>query len=340
MYWDINRTLSYNRLFNFVVGQRGNGKTYGSKVWALKRFDKTGEEFIYLRRYEAERELVGPKYCKDIQDLVFSEGRTAYVDKSGKKILLGAWNPAKERYENVVQAGHIMSLTKMTDLKSMSFPDVGTIIYDEFLLENTGVHHYLKEEPRVFLNFYETIARMRDVRVFFLANAISVNNPYFSYFKLHLPFGTNITTKNEILLELVENKEFTEAKKATRFGSIIAGTKYEEYSVENKFVYDLNSFIGKPTGNLNYVYTMVYCDKKYGFWEEGQRERGWLTRKIDPSCKMVFATTTEDHEPNRLLLDSPKVNWPYELMLKYHRYGLLWFDCLETKADFIKMAGL
>ena len=29
LYWDPNRTASYNALFNFIVGSRGAGKTYG-----------------------------------------------------------------------------------------------------------------------------------------------------------------------------------------------------------------------------------------------------------------------------------------------------------------------
>ena len=38
MYWDINNSLSYNRLFNFIVGARGVGKTYGAKRWAINSF--------------------------------------------------------------------------------------------------------------------------------------------------------------------------------------------------------------------------------------------------------------------------------------------------------------
>lgn len=246
MYWDINRTLSYNKLFNFVIGQRGCGKTYGAKKWAINRFINTGDQFIYLRRYEEERKQVAKFLCNDIQKEF--QDHDIFTDRSGKMIMME---------KSVV--GYIFSLTKMADLKSMSMPNVQTIIFDEFLIEK-GVHHYLKNEPRVFLNLYETVARMRDVRVLFLANSTSLNNPYFSYFNLSLPFGKNIVVKDEILLEMVNNPEFVEAKKKTRFGSIISGTSYEEYSVENKFVYDVMSFIGKPNNIMRFLY--IITDRK------------------------------------------------------------------------------
>ena len=54
VWFDINRVLSYNAMLNFVVGYRGVGKTYGSKVWAVNHFLKTGKKFIYLRRFKEE----------------------------------------------------------------------------------------------------------------------------------------------------------------------------------------------------------------------------------------------------------------------------------------------
>ena len=31
IFWDMRRTMSYNRFLNFIVGNRGGGKTYGFK---------------------------------------------------------------------------------------------------------------------------------------------------------------------------------------------------------------------------------------------------------------------------------------------------------------------
>lgn len=66
IYLDLNRTLSYNALFTFIIGNRGGGKTYGFKQWAINDFIKNKKQFIYLRRYKTELIDVN-KFFADIQ---------------------------------------------------------------------------------------------------------------------------------------------------------------------------------------------------------------------------------------------------------------------------------
>lgn len=54
MYYDINNTLSYNALFNIVLGGRGIGKSYQWKIKAVRDFLKKGKQFGYIRRYKDE----------------------------------------------------------------------------------------------------------------------------------------------------------------------------------------------------------------------------------------------------------------------------------------------
>ena len=53
-YWDIPRTRSHNCMFNFVLGIRGCGKTYGLLKDMVTRYQKRGTRFLYLRRSEEE----------------------------------------------------------------------------------------------------------------------------------------------------------------------------------------------------------------------------------------------------------------------------------------------
>ena len=92
---------------------------------------------------------------------------------------------------------------------------------------------------------YSTIARLRDVVVLFLSNAITFTNPYFLYYDLSLQKGQKILRKNDILLELVDSPAYTEKAKSTRFGKIIAETEYGKYAMENEFLRDTASFIEK-----------------------------------------------------------------------------------------------
>ena len=72
----------------------------------------------------------------------------------------------------------------------------------------------------IFLNLIETIARMRDIKVFMLANPANIyTNPYFLYFELSLPFNNDIKLfkDNLILLQYMKNEEYREEKRKTKF---------------------------------------------------------------------------------------------------------------------------
>ena len=72
----------------------------------------------------------------------------------------------------------------------------------------------------IFLNLIETIARMRDIKVFMLANPANIyTNPYFLYFGLSLPFNNDIKLfkDNLILLQYMKNEEYREEKRKTKY---------------------------------------------------------------------------------------------------------------------------
>ena len=54
MFYDFNKLLSYNALLNFVIGERGVGKSFGAKKFVISDYLKSGNEFVYIRRYKTE----------------------------------------------------------------------------------------------------------------------------------------------------------------------------------------------------------------------------------------------------------------------------------------------
>lgn len=53
-WWTPDKALSYNALLNFIIGERGVGKSYGMKAFEVSHFLKTGHQFAYIRRYKQE----------------------------------------------------------------------------------------------------------------------------------------------------------------------------------------------------------------------------------------------------------------------------------------------
>lgn len=118
--------------------------------------------------------------------------------------------------------GYALKLSTAQDLKSSNFNKVKTIIFDEFIIEEGQKKYYLKNEVFTFLNLLETIGRMRDIRVFMLANSVTITNPYFLFFDIKLPYNSDIATyKNGlILVQYMKNEEYRQEKKKSKFRSI------------------------------------------------------------------------------------------------------------------------
>ena len=314
IFWNINNSVSYNALFNFIVGNRGGGKTYGLKNYVINKFIKKGEQFVYLRRYKTEIKRVNTFFddiSKNFPETEFKvQGKNFYINNK--------------------LAGYAISLSNSKIEKSVAFPDVTNIIFDEFILDK-GTHHYLADEVLIFLEFYETVARMRDVKVYFLANAISTINPYFQYFNINIPYNSKISCKNDILIELVENVEFIEEKKKTRFGKLIADTLYSDYAIENKFLRDNKTFIAKKSGVCNYMYTIVYKDNKIGIWANYSKGNIYCSNAIDDKFN-EFALTKEDHTANTMLLNATKKHNPFKELMINFSYGNVFFETQKIKS--------
>lgn len=168
-FYNYDRICSYNAIWNFVLTNRGYGKSYGLKKRCIRNFLKKGEQFIYLRRWKTELKD-NDKWFDDVRK-EFPNNELEY--KYGKFYIDG----------NV--AGFPVALSVSQRYKSVAYPNVTTIMFDEFLVDRSAGMRYITNEVDVALDFYETVARTRNnVRMFFLGNNISRVNPYFTYFNI------------------------------------------------------------------------------------------------------------------------------------------------------------
>lgn len=328
-WYNFDRINSYNSFFHFVLTNRGFGKSYGAKKRCIDRFLKYGEQFIYVRRYKTELKKIY-KYFEDIQDQYKGhefqvKGRTFYID--GKV------------------CGYAIPLSTSLIEKSNPYPKVCTIIYDEFIIDK-GHLRYLENEVEVMLELVSTICRTRDnVRVYFLANNVSEVNPYFTYFNIKLPEGNIIKTFNEgtIVVEKNTDDVFMEQMKATKFGRLVKGTKYSDYSIENKSLRDSDTFIEKlPLKNCTPLSNIIY---------NGQRVQVWLDRKNNfyyINQKIIFDTETlslesDDHSENSIL-NAKTIRFSIlDDIIKSFQIGLVRFESQQVKHimyDIFKKLGV
>lgn len=337
IFWSARRTLTHNMLINVIVGNRGGGKSYGAKEWAIDNFIKKGEHFGYVRRYKDDLKKPMEQFFKDIEwqypDYEFK------VD--GEKFLIRLKSDIKQKWTDKDIAGYGFSLSTANNKKSISYPFITTLIFDEFLLEQ-GNQRYLPNEPEKLLNLYETIARPGTnhprVVVFMLANAISVTNPYFLYWNLQMPVKQDKNGKyiwkhptRPILVEDVRNEKFIDKKRNTEFGALVEGTNYAEYSIENKFLLDDNSFIEKKGHKARYFFTFIYNGNKYGVWMDLNEGKMWVSEDIDPAYLVTYTLTLKDHQPNTMLLKNKRRCSSFYKFIECYKQGNVYFESMNVK---------
>ena len=322
MYWDINKSLSYNALFNFIIGARGVGKSYGAKKLAIQNFLKKGKQFVYVRRYKEELKKIN-KFFDDIK----GEFPEHEFKVSSPNFII----------DNKI-AGTAIPLSTAKIEKSTPYPNVTFIIFDEFILDK-GYPHYLPDEVTNFLELYSTVSRSRDVIVYFLSNALSITNPYFIYFNLSLPYGKNIQCKNDILIEMVVDNEYSDKMSNTRFGKLIKNTPYGNYAISNTLLRDNKTFIKKKTSKATCQFIMTYKNEDFGVWVDYNEGLMYVSKDFDPYCKLHYSFTLDDHTINTMLLKG-KTSTVVNNFIEYYKLGLVRFESIGVKNivnDIIKM---
>ena len=317
MYYDYNKILSYNAFINFLIGERGVGKTYGASKFVIKQFINKGEEFVYIRRYKSELAKAVPEFFKSI--IANDEFPNHKLTTKGNKFII----------DDKI-AGYSFSLSTAQSLKSTNFPKVKNIIFDEFIIEE-GQNHYIKNEVENFLGMIESISRMKDVRIFMLANAVTITNPYFIYFDINLPYNSDIKTYRDglILVQYMYNKEYREAKAQTKFGKLTEGTEYSKYAIENNFRLDNKNFIEKKTGTSRCSFGIKYKDVLYGIWFDFNEGKIFVSNDINST--QIFACTLSDHTPNTMLLSSMRDYTCWKTFIKNYKLGNVYYENVKIK---------
>ena len=184
-YYSLKKILKNNSQYNVIIGERSNGKTYACLKYALDNFFKKGEEFVYLRRWNDDVKT------KRMQTL-FTPFKD-YLEKRNGKVIFksGTFYFVDLDTEIETVMAYALSISEVEHMKSSSYENVTTVIFDEFLTRRV----YLVNEFVSFMNVLSTIIRKREnVIIFMLGNTVNRFCPYFSEMGLknieHMKQGT------------------------------------------------------------------------------------------------------------------------------------------------------
>lgn len=288
-WYSLDNIRSYNALFNFVILLRGVGKTYAFKKFAIREGIESNKMFMYLRRTDVELQDSMDSFMNDVHK-EFQQ----YTFRLWKNTL--QWNLEDpdidgQYLEDWHTIGYFAYLSNARRKKSVSYEGVAYMCFDEFLIPPLDKYaSYLPDEVITFLDFYETVARMRDVQVFFLSNAMSTINPYFLHFHLILPRSAKGIKRigKEIVIEYHDNAEYREAKEKTRFGQLIEGTRFADYALGNEFINENEEYIKKKTGTAFHDFIIDLGDAQFAVYLDSREQEIYISEDIDKKCPFKY----------------------------------------------------
>ena len=182
-YYSLREILKKKATYNVIIGERSNGKTYSVLKYSVQKYVKTGGQIAIVRRW---REDVIGRRASGIFSALNADGTIKKITNSefsevyyyaGKFYLSNIDENGKHVYSDENCIGYTFALSENEHNKSISYPKVTTIFFDEFLTK----HIYLADEFVLFMNTLSTIIRQRDnVEIFMCGNTVNKYSPYFA----------------------------------------------------------------------------------------------------------------------------------------------------------------
>lgn len=331
-YYDYDKLYSYNGTYNFLVGGRGLGKTYGAKLKAIKSAIVKGDQFIYLRRYKSELTTSRNTFFADIEH----EFPGFDFKTNGNMALMSSVETRDEKKREWSTIGYFLSLSTAQTQKSVAFPKVKLIIFDEFIIEK-GSLHYLPDEAIIFNNFYLTVDRYTDkTKVLFLANSVSIMNPYFLEYEIRPDQEKEFITKSDgfMVCHFPDSANFSASIYETKFGKFIKNTDYADYAVGNTFSDNHDAMIAGKDYKARYLFTLECKTGLFSVWHSIANDEYYVQAKL-PKSQITFTLVAEKMGPDKTLLTF--TDRPLSYLRSAFRSGRVSFDKASTRNAFTEI---
>lgn len=182
-FYSLDNIKKKQATYNVIFGERSNGKTYAVLKEGLKQYIETGGQIAVVRRWKED--ITGKRASgifnalnnnNEVSKMTGGEYEGIIYYNGGFFLCTYAEN-GKAIYNESDRIGYVFALSDTEHNKSISYPRITTILFDEFLTKHT----YLVDEFVLFMNTVSTIVRQRtDVVIYMLGNTVNKFCPYFT----------------------------------------------------------------------------------------------------------------------------------------------------------------
>ena len=186
-YLDVRYLIENTNTFTWCTGGRGTGKTYGVCQYLAEEYEENTEHmFIFLRRRGTEAGCISTPETNPFLDLTNVKGSKWYKKEppfipetlDSKNGIVGFRSTKTGEI-----CGYLLALTTFYKVKSIPFPKVNIIAYDEFIPMAGSTK--IKNEYGTFYMMYETVNRNRELngdkpcKFIALSNSELIGNPMY-----------------------------------------------------------------------------------------------------------------------------------------------------------------
>lgn len=179
-FYSLKNILSKDATYNVIFGERSNGKSYSVLKHAIVNFAKTGEQLAIVRRWREDFTGKRGAVMFDALEANNEIMKATNGEWSGVRYYASKWYFCRyddeKRIDCETPFAYGFAISSMEHDKSTSYPNITTILFDEFLTRQA----YLPDEFVLFMNVVSTIVRHRtNVKIFMLGNTVNRYCPYF-----------------------------------------------------------------------------------------------------------------------------------------------------------------
>lgn len=250
-YLDVDKIMSLNYPFIFVLGGRGTGKTYGVCKWLLEHPET---KFMFMRRIQQEADTIGNPEFSPFQPVLSDHPELPPITLDsipGVKNIKGVYHAVLNENGVLIpegdSIGYVGALNTISSIRGFSGESITTIVYDEFIPERGA--RAIKAEGDSFLNAYETLNRNRElqgrppIKMVSLTNANKMSSPIFVALGITEQIDNMIRKGKEcsfledrgIALIKLRNSPISDRKRNTALYRAAASEDFRRMAIENDF---------------------------------------------------------------------------------------------------------
>lgn len=332
-YCNIPWIMAQGATFNFIIGGRGTGKTYG----ALKYIVENKITFMLMRRTQAQTDFINRPE--------FSPFKALQMDNIANNIgveSISKYNAAFYRQVQDVDEkwkcegaplGYTCALSTISNMRGFDVSDVALLLYDEFIPEQH--QRPLKNEGAAFANAYETMNRNRELqgkqplRVLCLANANDLANPLFDFFGIigkvekmaRKGQEWMLDPKRGISVAMLQDSPISKRKAKSALYSAVDNSDFTDMALQNIFAQEDAEMVQSKDIRQ---YAPLVSIGKITIYRHKSNGTYYVSRH---SCGTVPTYAGTETDKRRAIIEYPYINTAYirKRILFEDRQSLIYF---------------